>query len=156
MDMITTWEFWQQTGWGLVKLVWQMAVIVIPLMVCMEIMKDLQVLDKVSGWFHWTVKPFAMSPAAVFPLLVGLVFGLAYGAGFIIQAAKEGTLGKRDLYLISLFLVVNHSAIEDTLLFAVVGANGWVVLIFRFVASILITWAVGRFIMPVEKVHQEI
>jgi len=110
-------QFWQQTGLGLVELVGQIAVIVIPLMIFMEIMKDLNILDRISGKLHWTVKPFGMKPDAVFPLLVGLVFGIAYGAGFIIQAAREGTLCKRDLYLISLFLVINHSVFEDTLLF---------------------------------------
>ncbi len=151
MDVAATWEFWRLTGWGLAKLIGQIAIIVIPLMIFMEIMRDTNVLDTLTGWLHWIVKPFAMPPAAVFPLLVGLIFGLAYGAGFIIQAAKEGALSKRDLYLISLFLVINHSAIEDTLLFAAIGANGWVVLGFRFVTSVLITWAVGRFLMPAEK-----
>lgn len=146
---LVTGEFWQHTAWGLAKLIWQMAIIVIPLMLFMEIMKDTNVLDKITGWLEWTVKPFAMPPAAVFPLLVGLVFGLAYGAGFIIQASKEGTLSKRDLYLISLFLVINHSVIEDTLLFVAIGANGGVVLAFRFITSVLVTWAVARFIMPV-------
>lgn len=150
MPTLAAWEFWQQAAWGLTKLVGQMAVIVIPLMLFMEVMKDTNVLDKITGWLHWTVKPFALPPAAVFPLLVGLVFGLAYGAGFIIQAAKEGTLSKRDLYLVSLFLVINHSVIEDTLLFVAIGAKGWVVLTFRFVASVLVTWAVGRFVMPPE------
>ncbi|MBU7006115.1 nucleoside recognition domain-containing protein [Phosphitispora fastidiosa] len=146
--MMGTAQFWQQTGLGLVELVGQIAVIVIPLMIFMEIMKDLNVLDRISGKLHWTVKPFGMKPDAVFPLMVGLVFGIAYGAGLIIQAAREGTLCKRDLYLISLFLVINHSVFEDTLLFVAIGANGWVLLAFRFAASILVTWAVGRFLMP--------
>lgn len=151
MDVIAAWSFWLQTGRGLAGLVGQMALIVIPLMLFMEIMKELNVLDRFTGWLHWTVKPFSMPPAAVLPLLTGLIFGLAYGAGFIIQAAKENTLSKRDLYLISLFLVINHSAIEDTLLFVAVGAKGWVLLSFRFAASILITWAVGRFLMPAKR-----
>ena len=148
---MNTVQFWQETGLGLLLLIKQVAVIVIPLMVFMEIMKDLKVLDRISGWLHWTVKPFGMKPPAVFPLLVGLVFGIAYGAGFIIQAAREGTLSKRDLYLISLFLVINHAIFEDTLLFVAIGANGPVILAFRFAASILVTWAVGKFLMPPER-----
>jgi len=42
-------QFWQQTGLGLVELVGQIAVIVIPLMIFMEIMKDLNILDRISG-----------------------------------------------------------------------------------------------------------
>ncbi|HEX3033270.1 MAG TPA: nucleoside recognition domain-containing protein [Bacillota bacterium] len=150
MAVMTDWHFWQQTALGLFSLIKQMAVIVIPLMLVMEIIKDAQVLDKLTGWLSWTVRPFALPTAAVFPLLVGLVFGLAYGAGLIIQASREGTLSKRDLYLISLFLVINHSAFEDTLLFVAIGANGWLVLIFRFVTSIAITWLVSKFFLPAQ------
>lgn len=141
-------QFWQTTLTGVYELIKQMVIIIIPLMLFMEILKDLNILDRLTDQLHWTVKPFAMPTAAVFPLLVGLVFGLSYGAGFIIQAAHEGSLSKRDLYLISLFLVINHSVIEDTLLFVTIGANGWLLLLFRFAASILITWAVGKFLMP--------
>lgn len=153
---MTSWYFWQQAGWGLIKLIGQMAIIVVPLMFFMEVIKDLNILDKLTGWFHWTVKPFGLPKEAVFPLLVGLVFGLAYGAGLIIQAAREGTLNKRDLYLISLFLVINHSAIEDTLLFVAIGAKGLVILAFRFTTSIIITWAVGRFLIRPKQECQEV
>lgn len=153
-SVLADYRLWQDMVLGIARLVGRTALIVIPLMVFMEIMKDLNVLDRISGWLHWTVRPFGMAPAAVFPLLAGLVFGIAYGAGFIIQAAREGTLNKRDLYLISLFLVINHSVFEDTLLFVSIGANGWVVLAFRFAASIVITWAVGRFLMPVGRYGQ--
>lgn len=148
--------FWQQTAIGLVKLIWNMAEIVIPLMIFIEILKAFNILEKITGWLHWTVKPFGMPPAAVFPLLVGLTFGLVYGAGLIIQAAKEGTLEKRDLYLISLFLIINHSAIEDTLLFVAIGAKGLILLAFRFTASIIITWFAGRFILPPKEIKEEV
>lgn len=149
---MASWQFWQHTGWGLFRLVGQMILIIIPLTVFLEVMKDLNIFNRLTRMLHWTVRPFGMPQAAVFPLLVGLFFGIAYGAGFIIEASEEGGLSKRDLYLISLFLVINHSAVDDTLLFVAVGAKGWVVLAFRFAASIVITWAVSRFLKPLE--HQ--
>lgn len=141
-------QFWQTTAMGVYGLIVQMMIIILPVMLFMELLKDLNILDRITEKLHWTVKPFALPQAAVFPLIVGLIFGLSYGAGFIVQAAKDGTLSKRDLYLVSLFLVINHSALEDTLLFVSIGANGWLLLIFRFAASIIITWAVSKFLMP--------
>lgn len=142
-------QFWQTTGWGIFNLIKQMVVIIIPIMICMEILKDLKILDRLTTKLHWTVKPFGLPQAAVFPLLVGLVLGLSYGAGFIIQAAKDGALTKRDLYLVSLFLVINHSMFEDTLLFAALGANAWLLITFRFVTSVIITLVVSKFVLPV-------
>lgn len=145
--VLQTLAFWNETAWGLIMLVLQMTAIIIPLMVFLEVLKELNILDKFTTMLGWTVKPFSMSPEAVFPILAGLLFGLVYGAGFIIQASKEGALSKRDLYLVSLFLVINHSMIEDTLLFVAIGAKGLVVIIFRFIASIIITFFVGKYVM---------
>lgn len=112
----------------------------------MEILKDSNILERVSNWFIWLIKPFALPTKAIFPLLVGLIFGIAYGGSLIIDAAKEGTLSKRDLYLINLFLVINHSVIEDTLLFVAIGAKGFVLIIFRFITSFIITWLAATYI----------
>lgn len=137
---------------GLLNLVWQITIIVVPLMIFMQVLKEFEVIDKVTGMLYWTVRPFALPHEAVLPLLAGLIFGLVYGSGFIIHAAKEGKLTKRDLYIISLFLVINHSVLEDTMLFVAVGATGWLLITFRFLASILITWFVSKYIMPPETV----
>lgn len=153
MANLVTGSFWLHTLWGLGKLVLQTALIAIPLMMFSEVLKELNILERLTSRLHWTVKLFNLPPAAVFPLLAGLIFGLVYGAAFIIQGAKEGKLSERDLYLISLFLVINHSIFEDTLLFVAVGAKALVVLSFRFVASIIITWFVSHFLLPENPVN---
>ena len=153
MANLVTGSFWLHTLWGLGKLVLQTALIAIPLMIFSEVLKELNILERLTSRLHWTVKLFNLPPAAVFPLLAGLIFGLVYGAAFIIQGAKEGKLSERDLYLISLFLVINHSIFEDTLLFVAVGAKALVVLSFRFVASIIITWFVSHFLLPENPVN---
>ena len=155
MDALLNLQFWQNMLLGLTGLIWQIALIVIPLMIFMEALKAWNVINRITGMFSWAMKPFSLPQEAVFPLLAGLLFGLVYGASFIIHASKEGVLTKRDLYLISLFLVINHSIIEDTLLFVAIGAKGWVVLTIRFFASIIITWLVGKFIMPPEEIKTD-
>ena len=119
--------------------VWHLALIVVPLMVGMQILDDLRILEKVSIQLEKVVRFLGISGAGAFPLVIGLVFGLAYGAGMIIHYARQGQLSRRELLLIVTFLSINHSVFEDTLLFVAIGANGFLILFIRFAAAIIIT-----------------
>ncbi|MCD5413548.1 MAG: nucleoside recognition protein [Clostridiales bacterium] len=124
--------------------VYSIALIVFPLMVFMEIAKDIGALD----WLAKSSKPITrfmkISDNSAFPLAIGLVFGLAFGAGVIIQSAKEGNLDKRSLLLVALFLACCHAVFEDTLLFVAVGANGWFLLAIRTVTAFALTAIVSK------------
>lgn len=116
-----------------------LAKIIIPLMMVMEILKDSKILDKISKKLNYLFKSLNISDEATFPLLIGLIFGLSYGAGIIIESTKENNLSKKDLYILMIFLIVCHAIIEDTLLFVVIGANLWLLLGIRLGTAIIIS-----------------
>ncbi|MDB4257393.1 nucleoside recognition protein [Arcobacteraceae bacterium] len=76
-----------------------------------------------------------------FSLLVGLILGITYGAGILIQEAKSGAMSKPDLFYIGTFLMICHAVIEDTLLFVIFGADFTMVIIIRTIAAIVISYA---------------
>ena len=119
------WLYIKESFIGALGSVITMAKIIIPLMIIMELLKDSKILDKLSEKMKPIAKFFDISNAAVFPLIIGLIFGLSYGAGVIIESAEENNLSKKDLYTLMIFLIACHAVIEDTLLFVVVGANLW-------------------------------
>lgn len=124
--------------------VYSLAIVVIPLMIIMQIAKDYKVLDKISNSSRFLTKFFGMSKESTLPLLIGIIFGLSYGAGVLIQSAKEGDLSKKDMFLISVFLITCHAVFEDTLLFVAVGANGYLLLGTRIIAAIIITFILSK------------
>jgi hypothetical protein len=81
-------------------------------------------------------------------LVSGLVLGITYGAGVLIAEAKSGDMSKDEIFVIGSFLLICHALIEDTLLFAMMGANGWVVVIVRGLSGVLVAlgayWWVGK------------
>ena len=131
-------------GIDILRKVYDIAIIVIPLMVVMEILKDFKVLDKLAKMMSPVAKLLGISEKSTFPLIIGLTLGLSYGAGAIIQSSKEGDLSKKDLYLLIIFLVACHSVFEDTLLFVSIGANGWLLLTIRIVTAFVLTSLVAR------------
>lgn len=141
---------------GSINSILTIAKIIIPLMIFMEILKDIKFLDKLSDLLKPVARFLGLSKNSIFPLLIGLIFGLAYGAGVIIKSAKEGELHKKDLYLLMIFLVSCHSVFEDTLLFVAIGANGWLLLSFRLITAIILTIAVAKVFDKLFKTQEDI
>jgi len=124
--------------------IWSFAIIVFPLMIIMEIARDLNLLDWLSKICKPLTKWMGVSEESAFPLAIGLVFGLAYGAGVIIKSAKEGNLDKKSLILVSIFLACCHAVFEDTLLFVAIGANGWMLLTIRVLTAFILTAVISK------------
>ncbi|WP_041274604.1 nucleoside recognition domain-containing protein [Desulforamulus reducens] len=141
MDWI---EFIKVALAGSLKNIFQMALIIIPLMLILEIARDMKILDRVAKWMVPAMKFFRLPKEGAFPLLIGLTFGLAYGAGVIIESVKEGHLSWRDLFLINIFLILCHSVVEDTALFIAIGADGTVILGGRIILALIVTFLLSR------------
>lgn len=122
----------------------QIAIIVISLMIFIEIFKDLNWLDKLTRVFRPLTRMIRLPEEASLPLMAGLVFGISYGSGIIINSAREGILTMRDIYVINLFLVICHSLFEDTLLFMTVGAKWLPVLLVRITTAVVVCYIYVR------------
>jgi len=121
----------------------QLAIIVIPLMVGIQILKDLQWLNVFSRWMAPATKALGMKENTSLTLAAGLLFGLAYGAGVMIQAVKEDGVARKDVLLAFLFLSACHAVVEDTLLFVPLGIPVWPLLTIRLVTAIILTMMIS-------------
>lgn len=135
--------------------IFQLALVVIPIMVAVQIMKELNWLN----WFSKLMAPFTralgMNQNTSTTLAAGLIFGLAYGAGVMMQAVKEDGVQKKDLYLAFIFLVACHAVIEDTLLFVPLGIPILPLFIIRVVVAIILTILVAFVWKRLEKTDSE-
>ncbi|MDT8858740.1 hypothetical protein N0O92_00765 [Alkalihalobacillus sp. MEB130] len=121
----------------------QLAMIVIPLMIVVQVMKEKNWLSFVSKAMAPFTKMLGIKENTSTTLASGLLFGLAFGAGVMIQAAKEDGVAKKDLYLVFIFLVACHAVVEDTLIFIPLGIPVWPLLLIRVVTAILLTMAIA-------------
>jgi hypothetical protein len=121
----------------------RLLIILLPLMILLEYAKHYHVLEKVTEYFGWLPRSLDISQQAVFPLLVGMIIGVTYGAAVIIDYARQGVISKKDMMLVGIFLAVNHSVVEDNLLFASLGANLYLLLPLRFLFAFLLTKGVA-------------
>lgn len=117
----------------------RIALILTPIMVVVEIAHHYNLLGLLSGKIKGLLNFLTLPLEAAFPLLVGALFGIVYGSALIIDYAREGHLGKRELLLIGIFLSISHSMIEDTLIFSAFGANPLLIILIRFSLAFLLT-----------------
>lgn len=123
--------------------IFQLAIIVIPLMVVVQIMKDKQWLALFSRWMAPVTKLLGMKENTSTTLAAGLLIGLAYGAGVMIQAVQEDGVSKKDVTIAFIFLVACHAVVEDTLIFVPLGIPVLPLVLIRLGVAILLTIAVA-------------
>lgn len=121
----------------------QLALIVIPLMIIIQYLKDKQYLQKFSQKIAPFTKVLGIAPNASMTLVSGLVIGLAIGAGVMIQAVQEDGVSKKDATLVFIFLVACHAVVEDTLIFIPLGIPIWPLLLLRLGIAFVLTIAIA-------------
>jgi len=107
-------------------------------------LKDLRVVDRLSRLLAPLTRLLGLSERTSLTLLAGLLFGLAFGAGVIIESAREAGFSKRDLYLLTLFLSACHAVVEDTLIFVPLGINVLGLLALRLAVALILTMLLAR------------
>ncbi|OCA84715.1 nucleoside recognition domain-containing protein [Bacillus sp. FJAT-27986] len=124
----------EKAAYGTLKL----ALIVIPLMLVIQIMKDLNWLNKFSDWMKPITRMLGMKENTSMTLVAGLVIGLAYGAGVMLDAVREDGVSKKDITIAFIFLIACHAVVEDTVIFIPLGVPVLPLLLIRLVTAILL------------------
>ncbi len=124
----------EKAAYGTIKL----AIIVIPLMLVIQIMKDLNWLNKFSNWMKPVTRMLGMKENTSMTLVAGLVIGLAYGAGVMLDAVREDGVSKKDITIAFIFLIACHAVVEDTVIFIPLGVPVLPLLLIRLVTAILL------------------
>jgi hypothetical protein len=134
------WEGIKRGFFGVV----QTAVIVIPLMVAIQIMKDKRWLDVFSKKMAPVTRFLGLGENTALALTAGLIFGMAYGAGVLLRSIREEGVSRRDASVVFIFLAACHAVIEDTLVFAPLGIPVLPLFLLRLSAAVLLTVAVSQ------------
>lgn len=133
----TTPTFW---GWVLSECynLVQIFVIVCAVMMCNRLINALKISDVIGYILSPILRILGISKQAVNIVIVGLVLGILYGSGVIIQAVKEGRINHADAFATMSLMSLAHALIEDTILLSLLGGSFWGLLVVRLVLAIII------------------
>ena len=135
------WDLLHAFATGSFELLWRMFVIVVPIMVVLELFEGTKPFRTVvRGWAR-IVRHVGLDERSAAPTLVGFLFGLAYGGGVIVRDVRRHDLGRRQVFIMSVFLSMVHAIAEDSLIFIALGASFFWVVVYRIVWAAAVTLA---------------
>jgi hypothetical protein len=120
------------------RLVFKIFFIVMALLTVMEVLKTLGWMDRIVLLFSPVLRLLGLSTKVGVLWITAVVFGLAYGAAVIVEEAKKGDMTKEELEELQLSIGINHSMVEDPILFLALGLSAFWLWVPRLVTAILV------------------
>ncbi len=123
------------------------AITTLKIVVLVNLLLILQKILSEFGLIKWILKPFipllrimGLPSNTGFLWMVAYTLGLSYGGAIMISQSNEGHLSKEEADLLNHHIAVSHSQLEDTLLFAAMGYNIWILIFPRILIAIVYVW----------------
>jgi spore maturation protein SpmB len=130
-------------SFDLFRLMLKIFLIIIPLFIILEYVQRKGFLDWLGGKLGRFFGLLHFKKNSIFPLLAGLCFGISYGAGVLLDEARQGRLEGKQTFLVAAHLGICHAVFEDTLLFVAIGASGLLLVIPRLIAASVVVYLLG-------------
>lgn len=138
----SVWLMLQNWLYTTLKLSLKITLIITGLLFLQNILKAFKVLDFLSGILSPVMKLMGLSGDSSFLWLVAQTLGLAYGSVVMIEEVERKAILPQNANLLNYHIAVNHSLLEDTLLFVAIGVPASWIIAPRFFFSIIIVWSV--------------
>lgn len=112
--------------------------IITALMYGQFLLKRYGIINKIARPLAPFMRLCGLQPDSAFLWLVAQIVGLTYGAGIMAQEIEESGADREELHRINLHICVNHSLIEDTTIFCMLGVAWYFLVIPRLIFAIII------------------
>jgi spore maturation protein SpmB len=126
--------------WGTIRLMARVTVIVTGLVFLTRWLQLVGVTDAIGRAIAYPLSLFGLPPSSGTAWIVANTLGLAYGAAVLQEEAESGRLDAADGDLLNHHLGVSHSLVEDTALFAALGAPAVWLILPRLAMALLVVW----------------
>ncbi len=97
--------------------------IILSLFIFLEICRAVGWIDYLIKSVYPFLKFYGLSSQSAIVWITGTIFGLIYGSAIILEELKEGKLTRQELEKLHVSIGLQHSVIEDPLLFFALGIN---------------------------------
>ena len=129
-------------GWLIssLKLSLMIFAIIYALMFVQRLMERYGLMQKLVRPLSPIMVLFGLPPNAAYLWLVGNVLGISYGSAVMIQLEEEGKISRKEADDVNYHLIMNHSMLEDTLVFATAGVSALWILSTRLLFAFVLVW----------------
>lgn len=133
-EVTTTWVLSQ------VKMSLMVMLIIFTLMVVQRMLEAYRLLDSLSRFLSPLMLFFGLPRHASYMWLVGNVLGISYGSAVMLELEEKGLVTKDEANDVNYHLIMNHSMLEDTIVFAATGISAILLVTTRVSFALLLVW----------------
>ena len=129
-------------GWLIssMKLIIMIFAIIYALMFIQRFMEKFGLMQKLTKPLEPLMQFFGLPRNAAYLWLVGNVLGISYGSAVMLQLEEEGKISPLEADEVNYHLIMNHSMLEDTLVFATAGVSALWILSTRLLFALVLVW----------------
>lgn len=129
-------------GWLIssMKLIIMIFAIIYALMFIQRFMEKFGLMQKLTKPLEPLMQFFGLPRNAAYLWLVGNVLGISYGSAVMLQLEEEGKISPLEADEVNYHLIMNHSMLEDTLVFATAGVSALWILSTRLLFAFVLVW----------------
>ncbi|MGN1246596.1 MAG: nucleoside recognition domain-containing protein [Muribaculaceae bacterium] len=133
-EVMSTWVLSQ------VKMSVMVFLIIFVLMFIQRLIEAYSLLRPLSEFFAPLMRVFGLPRQSAYMWLVGNVLGISYGSAVMLELEEKGLIGRDDANDVNFHLIMNHSLLEDTIVFAAAGISAWLMVATRVTFAIVLVW----------------
>ena len=133
-EVMTTWLISQ------VKMSLMVAFIIYSLMVVQRMLEAYRLLDPLSRLLSPLMAVFGLPRHSSYMWLVGNVLGISYGSAVMLELEEKGLVTREEANDVNYHLIMNHSMLEDTIVFAATGISALLLIITRLCFALILVW----------------
>ncbi len=133
-DILTEWLY------SSLKLSLMILGIIYALMVIQRLLDDLGILPRLIRPFQPLMRLFGLPKSATYLWLIGNVLGISYGSAMMLELEENGVITKEEANQVNYHLIMNHSMLEDTMVFATAGISALWILSTRILFALILVW----------------
>ena len=134
------WEVMKIWGVSQIKMSLMVVLIIYSLMVVQRMLEAYRLLDPLSRLLSPLMAVFGLPRHASYMWLVGNVLGISYGSAVMVELEEKGLVTREEANDVNYHLIMNHSMLEDTIVFAATGISALLLIITRLCFALLLVW----------------
>lgn len=138
LSLVTVLTDWTYTTARLCAMIF---LIIYILMFVQRLLEHLGLMTRLVRPLSPLMRLFGLPSNSAYLWLVGNVLGISYGSAVMIQLEEEGKISREEANEVNYHLIMNHSMLEDTLVFATAGVSALWILSTRLLFAFVLVWS---------------
>lgn len=127
--------------WSTLKMSAMIFFLIYCLMIIQRMLEAYGLTEKISLMLSPIMKFFGLPQSAAYMWVVGNVLGISYGSAVMLDLEEQGHITREEANDVNYHLIMNHSMLEDTCVFAMMGIPWYWLLSTRVLFAFVVVWA---------------